>query len=88
MAGAHELIGATIPRHHTAQVGADGIDAVVADRFWPFHGQIGGIALEALHQIAVTILMAGKPAACCNYISQFVFSGGAAAAAGSFRGMK
>ena len=31
VAGAHELVGAAVPGHHAAQVGADGVDAITAD---------------------------------------------------------
>ena len=72
MAGADELAGCCIPGHNAAQVGADGIDAVAADRLIAGDDQVGGVALEPLHQAAITLRMCAQPAAGTNRVAQFI----------------
>ena len=61
MARTHKFVGATVPRHHATQVGADGIDSVTADGVSTFNNQVSGITFEALNQAAVAFWMAGEP---------------------------
>ena len=81
VAGAHEFVGTAVPGHHTAQVGADGVDAVAADGIAALDEQVGGIALETLHQTAVALLVGAQPASGRDAVAELVLGRGAAAAA-------
>ena len=56
MARTHKFVGATVPRHHATQVGADGIDSVTADGVSTFNNQVSGITFEALNQAGGRLL--------------------------------
>ena len=86
VAGAHEFVGTAVPGHHTAQVGADGVDAVAADGIAALDEQVGGIALETLHQTAVALLVGAQPASGRDAVAELVLGRGAAAAASGLGG--
>merc|ERR1711933_294509 len=61
MARAAELVRSPVPRHDTAQVRAHGADAKVLDAI--LRGDdVRGLALQALHELAVVVLMRLLPA--------------------------
>lgn len=57
MARTHEFVGAAVPWHDTAQMGANSVNAIATDGIGSFHDQISGITLQTLDQTAITLRM-------------------------------
>mmetsp|Transcript_26622 Transcript_26622/g.83302 ORF Transcript_26622/g.83302 Transcript_26622/m.83302 type:complete len:348 (-) Transcript_26622:187-1230(-) len=85
VARAHELALGGVPGHDAAEVGAHGGEAVVLERLVVVHDEVGGVTLEALHELASARVVGAQPATLRHVVTEGVLgdrTGAAAAAAG------